>query len=571
MSTQTVDIRSYTSQFYRGNRLALATVLGSDIVLSCAQILAAWVIQQLLDLMSGGSVFTLTELCLMVLGVAGMATLSEVLSCIAKPRFVTRGISQYKDYVFTKITKKNISAFSHENVSTYVSALTNDIAAIEQGYLRNLSTLVQSVLCCVGAFGMMLWYSPLFTLVALLLACVPISIAILTGSKLAPAEKHISDRNEVYTSTLKDALSGFSVVKSFKAEAQILRIFSDVLRELTQAQSRKERLSLLIKMCANLAGMVAQMGVFIFGVVLSLSGQNVSAGVVLAFVQLMNFVLGPIQQVPQCLGERKAARALIEKASTLLDANVREDAETAHRSLESGISVEHLHFGYEPEKTVLEDINYTFELGKKYALVGSSGSGKSTLLNLLMASYQDYEGRIAFDDADLRDISTSSLYETVSLIQQNVFIFNATIRDNITMFSDFPREEVDRAIELSGLSELVAERGDEYLCGENGNGLSGGEKQRIAIARTLLKRSQVLLVDEATAALDAQTAFQVSNAILDMDGLMRIVITHSLDESLLKRYDAILTMKNGSLVEVGTFDELMNERGYFYSLFTVSQ
>jgi len=126
-------------------------------------------------------------------------------------------------------------------------------------------------------------------------------------------------------------------------------------------------------------------------------------------------------------------------------------------------------------------------------------------------------------------------------------------------------------MELSGLSKLIEERGEDYLCGENGSGLSGGEKQRISIARSLLKKSQVLLVDEATAALDARTAFQVSNAILNLDGLTRIVVTHTLDESLLQRYDCVLALKNGSIGESGTFRELMEKKGYFYSLFTVSQ
>ncbi len=139
------------------------------------------------------------------------------------------------------------------------------------------------------------------------------------------------------------------------------------------------------------------------------------------------------------------------------------------------------------------------------------------------------------------------------------------------MYSDFPREAVDRAIEMSGLAELITERGEDYLCGENGNGLSGGEKQRISIARSLLKKSQVLLVDEATAALDTQTAAQVTNAILGLDGMTRIVVTHALDDALLKKYDCILTLKNGSIAESGNFDELMSSKGYFFSLFTVSQ
>ena len=139
------------------------------------------------------------------------------------------------------------------------------------------------------------------------------------------------------------------------------------------------------------------------------------------------------------------------------------------------------------------------------------------------------------------------------------------------MFAEFSEAEVDRAIRLSGLSELIAERGEEYLCGENGSNLSGGEKQRISIARSLLKQSQILLVDEGTAALDAQTAFQVSDAILDLDGMTRIVVTHALDETLLKRYDTILTLKHGTIAESGSYEELMEKKGYFYSLYTVSQ
>ena len=159
----------------------------------------------------------------------------------------------------------------------------------------------------------------------------------------------------------------------------------------------------------------------------------------------------------------------------------------------------------------------------------------------------------------------------ISVVQQNVFIFNASIRDNITMFASFPKAEVDRAIALSGLSKLIEERGEDYRCGENGSGLSGGERQRISIARSLLKKAQVLLVDEATAALDAQTAYQVSSAILDLPELTSIVVTHSLDEALLKRYDCILTLKNGRIAEAGSFPELMEKKGYFYSLYTVSQ
>ena len=182
-----------------------------------------------------------------------------------------------------------------------------------------------------------------------------------------------------------------------------------------------------------------------------------------------------------------------------------------------------------------------------------------------------YAGKILLDGTELRTVSPESLYETVSVIQQNVFVFNASIRDNVTMFRSFPPEELAQAVRRAQLEALLAERGEDYLCGENGSGLSGGEKQRISIARSLLKHASVLLADEATAALDAQTAHQVTDDILSLSGVTRIVVTHTLEQAALRRYDGILVLNDGRIAESGSFDDLMAQKGYFYALYTVSQ
>lgn len=188
-----------------------------------------------------------------------------------------------------------------------------------------------------------------------------------------------------------------------------------------------------------------------------------------------------------------------------------------------------------------------------------------------MAGSADYTGDILFDDTELRSISAESLYELISDIQQNVYVFNASIRDNVTMFRDFPQDELDAAMRRAHLNELLAERGEGYLCGENGKGLSGGEKQRISLARSLLKKSDLLLADEVTASLDAQTAYQVTSDLLDLNGITRIMVTHTLEEALLRRYDGIVVLKDGRIEESGGFDELMAQHGYFHALFTVAQ
>ncbi len=233
-------------------------------------------------------------------------------------------------------------------------------------------------------------------------------------------------------------------------------------------------------------------------------------------------------------------------------------------------TLENVTFSYEPEKPVLQDLSMTPEAGKKYALVGASGSGKSTLLNLLMGAYDGYAGSIAIDGRELREIAADSLYDVMSLISQNVFLFDDTLYQNITMFRDFPEDKLELAVHRSGLDSLIAEKGEGYRCGENGSGLSGGERQRVSIARCLMRETPVLLLDEATAALDNQTAFAVTDAILRLDGLTRVVVTHRLEEALLEQYDEIFVLRNGTVCEAGRFGELMERKAYFYSLYTVA-
>ena len=565
-------LKPYMRQFYKGNGWRFALALTVTLVMTAATMMVSWLIQIIIDMATGVDVgFSFAQVVLLtVIGIL-LDAFASFLAYHSKPRFTAKGIGQYKEYVFDRLCQKGIGAFSSENSSLYISALSNDATTVEMNYLANVFVIVENATICIGALVLMFYYSPLLTILSIVLALLPLAASICTGNLVAKAEKTVSDKNETYMSTLKDSLVGFAVIKSFRAEAQMCRIFSDAVKEVTDAKTYRKKMSVLVNGLSSTSGTILQFGIFLIGAYLALTGHGLSAGSVLVFVQLLNFVINPIGVIPQALAEIKASKALIEKVAVALESNVREEGLESKNEVTTGIVVQNLSFGYEEEKPVLQNVNFTFDAGKSYAIVGSSGSGKSTLLNLLMASRSEYSGSICYDDAELRQISSESLYEMVSVVQQNVFIFNASIRDNITMFSDFPREEVDRAIELSGLSKLIAERGEDYLCGENGSGLSGGEKQRISIARSLLKKSQVLLVDEATAALDAQTAFQVSNAILDLNDLTRIVVTHALDENLLKRYDCVLTLKNGSIAESGSFDELMAKKGYFYSLFTVSQ
>ncbi|MBQ2111256.1 MAG: ABC transporter ATP-binding protein, partial [Clostridia bacterium] len=361
------------------------------------------------------------------------------------------------------------------------------------------------------------------------------------------------------------------VIKSFKAERNISRIHDNSNEGVANASKKRTKVNVLVSYSSGVAGAVLQFGVFFVAAALALSGKGITAGTAIVFVQLLNYVLGPIQAFPTFFAGMKASFGLIDKLAQALDKNVPDEGGPIEPELTKGIEIRDLNFAYEEGKTVLDDVDMDMKAGGCYALVGGSGSGKSTILNLLMASSGNYRGEILYDGRELKGISASSLYDLVSIIQQNVFVFNSTIRDNITMFSEFPEEEIERAVRLSGLKKLVEEKGADYLCGENGAGLSGGERQRISIARALLRKTPVLFVDEATASLDAETSFEVLDAILRLDGYTRVIVTHDLDENILRRCSRLFALKNGAVSEQGTFDELMEQKGYFYSLFTVSQ
>lgn len=555
--------------FYKNKMSFIASVI-MTIVMSFLNLMISWLIQQIMDSMANQNMQAVVRCAWIAASVVIAYTVANAVYRAVYPRFLQRAMQQYRDYAFSRLTQKSLRSFSKEGTALYVSALTNDCTSIENNYLAATFTLIELLFCFLGALIMMLYYSPVMLVLAVALSFLPVAVSMTAGNRLAEQEKEISKKNEHFVSIVNELLSGFPVIKSFRAETQASRLFSKRNEQAEEAKKNKRRTEQLISLLANDAGIIAQMGIFLAGAWLAISGKGVTAGVVIVFVQLMNYILNPISQVPLLWSNRKAAIALMEKLSDALSENVREEGREKLNGFSEKIEVKDLTYGYEPESHVLKDLDVQFDAGKSYAIVGGSGSGKSTLLNLLMGSSSNYQGEICIDGVSIKNIESESLYQLMTSVQQNVFVFNDTIRNNVTMFHEFPDKEVTLALERSGLSEFIEKRGEDFVCGENGANLSGGERQRISIARALLRKSPILLVDEATAALDAATARAVSFSILNLVGMTRIVVTHRLEEAILRRYDKILVMKNGTICEQGNFDTLMQQKGQFYSLFQIA-
>ena len=561
--------REYIRSFFRGNCLNFfATILLSALAGTFGAA-ASWHLGAVTDAMTGGDMEGLTQAALLAAVAIPVICIVIWLGMQVKARFIRRAMSQYKALAFSRMCRKSISAFSRENTARYLSALTNDATAIENQYLEYIPAMVENVISFVLSLGIMLYCSPALTLVLILASAVPIVVSIAVSGRYAALEKQVSDENEVYTGGIKDLLNGYAVIKSFKAEEESRQIFNSASDRTEGVKERKRSFGAIVAAASNGAGIVAQLGTFLAGAFMAIRG-DITPGTVMLFVNLCNSVLGPIQQVPTYWAGIQASRTLVRKLAELTLENNAHGGEQIPVKLEDAIFLKDLSFEYEEGKPVLNDIDLRMERGKKYAIVGASGSGKSTLLNLLMGAYDSYSGALTVDGHELRDVDPDSLYEMMSLIGQNVFLFDATVRENITMFREFADADVDRAAKLSGLDAVIRAKGEDYRCGENGVGLSGGERQRVSIARSLLRGTPVLMLDEATAALDNQTAFEVTDAILKLEGLTRIVVTHRLEAALLEQYDEIVVLRGGRICEQGTFGDLMDRKGYFYSLYRVS-
>ena len=560
------------SQFHRDNHVNFILSAAGSFLSGTLGLGVSWLTGELIDCASGNGRFSIGGLLIISLFIALFFLTASYVTYYAKPRYIRKAMQNYKEALFGKLLDKNIMSFRSESTATYLSALTNDCASIEANYLDKEFMFIFRVTSFVSSLAMMIYYSPFLTLIAVGVTFLPLLVSLSSGRKMSKAEVTVSDWNKSFTAAVTDCLNGFSVIKSFRAERPVSDLFSDENARLENSKCNRARLQIFISTLGQLSGLIAQVSVFFAGAYLALSGKGITAGTVMIFVNLMNFVVAPVAELPGLLAARKASRALIDKIAGSLEKSTFAEENEELSTLEKGISVKDVSFSYEDGKEVLHDVSFDFEAGKSYAIVGASGSGKSTLLNLIMsgACGAEYSGSILWDDIDLKDSSSDSFFDQVSSIDQNVFVFNSSIKDNITMFRDFPEEDVNEAIRRSNLNELIGERGTGLMCGESGKALSGGEKQRISIARSLLKRSSVLVADEITAALDSQTAHKVSSDILDLKGITRIVVTHSLEESLMRRYDKILVMRDGRIEEQGTFDELMAMKKYFHALFMVT-
>ena len=487
--------------------------------------------------------------------------------------FVKKFMYAFKNDLFNSILKKDFRQLNAENSAKDISNLTNDMSMLEQLYVLNIFGFISNILSFCFATFAIIRLSPVISAAILICTVLPLMIPLVLNKRVAGAKKAYSDSLGEFTSRIKDMFTGIEVIKAYNIEEKILGEFRASNMKAEQAKYRSSRINTLVDGLSWFFGLFSFIGVFGLGIYFVSKG-SMTIGSLLAITQLTNSVTGPVINLSTRINSIKSVRLIKEQLlAAIKKGNVVETAGVSKESFESRISFRDVSFSYGEHKQALKGFSFEFEKGKKYAIVGGSGSGKSTMLRLLLRYHDDFSGSISLDGVDNRKIRTESLYRLVCVMHQNVFMFDAGIKENITLFQNYSKEELDNAVERSRLSGFIGSlpSGIDTKAGENGCNISGGEKQRISIARALIKNTPILVLDEATSSLDNENSYIIEKLILEIPGKTCIMVTHKMHDDLLAKFDSIIVLKNGRIAEAGSFTDLLNRKEHFYSLYNVTK
>lgn len=552
-------------------------VLGTS-VLSLAILSVPQLFQILIDYLSGSREYSLRGIILLTAGIFLMEFFSAVATYFFRTKFSTRAVLQYRNFACAYLLKKKVADFYASNSSVYLSALSNDLMKIKEQFLDQIPIITQILFCGIGAMIVMLRYNVFLACMSCALSLIPFFAALYSGKNMGEMEGRLSTRNAEYLAFLKDFSIGFTIIKSYKVEAIFSKLHGAVNEKTEETMLKRERCVEKVNYFAAISGYVTRLSILFLSAYIAFTRHSISIGTVIAFSQLIHYLIDPLSSLPSMLTEAKAAYRLTDKFWDTMKReeepqntpeNNRVKEEQIAEMLRGELLFNHICFSYSEGKEVLKELNLRVKEGEKVVLLGTSGSGKSSILKILMGMERAQSGTIRIGGQDTMDLGEDRIFKEISYIQQEVFIFDGTIRENICLFQTYREEELQSVIERAGLRNLVKEKGLSYRCGENGAALSGGERQRISIARSLLRKTPILLADEITASLDKENSYLVLDTLLNIENTTEILVLHDLDSRILSRVDRICVLKNGKVEEEGNFTELLEKKGYFYALYHV--
>ena len=481
-------------------------------------------------------------------------------------------VAGLKRDLFNSLYKRSITAFNASPTASYISILNQDVAKMNTCHFDSVCGFYRVSVSFLVNLALVIYMNPIVAALNIATSSISLLIPRLFEKKLAKKQEVSSENSEHYYGLLNDFLKGFSTIKLFHIQSMIKERMERANRKLEHSNYDSVTANYTAGWVSMLCSQLSFVLTTILGVFFALKGYMTVGGVV-AISQLIGGIVVPFEELPMHLANYKSVKSIQEKIERIMD--VEEGADGGQEGQQKvalkncDITLENVAFSYDENTPLIQNVSLKMEEGKKYILVGGSGSGKSTLAKLMMGFYPCSAGKILMDGRSIFEYPESQFYHQVTYLEQSIFLFDDTLLHNITLYGAYTKEEVQRAVRLAGLEALVAElpNGLETMIQENGQNFSGGEKQRIGIARALLAGARFMILDEVTASLDPALASDIEQMIMENENMGVLLITHKWSEALLRKSDKIFVMNKGKLVEQGSFDELMELKEYFYSYY----
>lgn len=528
----------------------------------------------LVSKVSGGSGMDFGKIGQILLITLGLYVVSALCSFIQG--MIMTGISQKTTYrlrkdITEKVNRMPMDYFDTKPVGEVLSRVTNDVDTLGQSLNQSATQLITSVTTLIGVLVMMLSISPLMTVVALLI--LPISVGLISFV-MKHSQKYFSGQQEYLGNVngqVEEVYSGHNVIKAFNKEDDVIREFDRTNDKLYESAWKSQFFSGMMMPVMQFVGNLGYVGVAILGGFLAIK-KTIEVGDIQSFIQYVRNFTQPIQQVAQVTNMLQLAAASSERVFEFLEEK-EEDQTVEHpvsvEGLHGNVQFENVHFGYNPEKIIINDFSANVKEGQKIAIVGPTGAGKTTMIKLLMRFYDVNSGSIKIDGHDVRDFNRSELREMFGMVLQDTWLFHGTIMDNIRYGKlDATEEEVIQAAKAAHVHRFVQTLPGGYHMeiNEEATNISQGQKQLLTIARAILADPKILILDEATSSVDTRTEVRIQKA---MDNLMKgrtsFVIAHRL--STIRDADLILVMKDGDIIEQGTHTQLLAQNGFYAELY----
>lgn len=549
------------------------SLLGSVIlalICSLLSVILIYIVQNLVDAMTTGQAGLLQRMIILLVGVLVVNFILGYFSVLLEAKISRKLHLDLKKDLFQAILTQRYKEFKRTSIGSKLSVFENDINFVEEYFFNNIFVLMRNIIVLVVAVTYLFFLNIPMGVLLLTCSLITLVIPLLLGKNIDPISEEYADDKGEFIGQLKDYCEGMDVIHAYNIEGQVQKKYFAILNKL------ENKLFQLRKKLGLYNQTMVTGNYLIIAISFSVGGflvikNAISVGELIAITQVMNIIMQPIGEVASALVEMSGSLVVRQKLEYMTgeeELKIYQEPAISEPGF-SGIECRSISYTTDDGAFSLNKISMKLEPKKKYVVIGPSGCGKTTLLKIIANVLAPSSGGVYINDLNYTE-REGFVSKMVSLVHQDTFIFNDTIENNIRLYQDYPTEAFENAILATVLKEKLKDR-IQSDCSEGGRSLSGGEKQRIALARAILRDSPVLLLDEITSALDRDTAKTIVGNLFAMKEKTIIFVTHKMETEFLKKADSIICLNQGTMIESGSWSELMEEKSYFYKLYAAGQ